>query len=52
MSFYLKEEKKLSFHKIAIILNRDDRTIWTCWHRASKKIGSKRIVNNRKEGGA
>ena len=34
---YLKDEKKLTFHQIAVILNRDDRTIWTCYSRAKKK---------------
>ena len=36
--FYLKEEKHLSYRKIASLLNRDDRTIWTCYSRAKKKI--------------
>jgi len=34
---YLKDEKQLSYHEIAILLNRDDRTIWTCYSRAKKK---------------
>ena len=34
---YLKEEKNLTYHQIAILLNRDDRTIWTCYNRAKKK---------------
>lgn len=34
---YLKDEKKLSYHEIATILNRDDRTIWTVHHRSKKK---------------
>jgi DNA-binding CsgD family transcriptional regulator len=49
MSFYLKEERHLSFHEIALILNRDDRTVWTCWHRAKKKLGSKRISEDFEE---
>ena len=34
---YLKDEKKLTYHEIAVMLNRDDRTIWTCYKRAKKK---------------
>jgi hypothetical protein len=36
---YLKEEQTLNFHKIAVILKRDDRTIWTVYQRAKKKRG-------------
>ncbi len=35
--FYLKEEKGLSFRKIAELLNRDERNIWTVYARARKK---------------
>ncbi|MFH1063698.1 MAG: hypothetical protein V1729_01310 [Candidatus Woesearchaeota archaeon] len=34
---YLKENCNLSFHEIAVLLNRDDRSIWTSYSRASKK---------------
>lgn len=34
---YLHEKKLFSFHQIAILTNRDDRTIWTCYHRAKQK---------------
>lgn len=34
---FLKDTHGLSFHEIAVILNRDDRTIWTCYNRAKKK---------------
>ena len=37
ISEYLKEEKGLSYHEIAVLLKRDDRTIWTCYNRAKKK---------------
>ena len=37
VSEYLKDSKKLSYHEIAVLLNRDDRTIWTCYNRAKKK---------------
>ena len=36
---YLKEKKGLTYHEIAVFLNRDDRTIWTCYNRALKKRG-------------
>ena len=38
MAAHLKDNNMLSFHEIAVLLNRDDRTIWTCYHRAQKKI--------------
>jgi len=34
---YLKDTLSLSYHKIALLLRRDDRTIWTVYHRAKKK---------------
>lgn len=34
---YLKDERQCSLHDIAVLLNRDDRTIWTVYHRAQKK---------------
>lgn len=37
ISEYLKEKKNLTYHEIAVLLNRDDRTIWTCYHRAKTK---------------
>lgn len=40
---YLKDQKHLTFHEIARLLNRDDRTIWTVYTRGKKK---------RKEGSA
>ena len=35
---YLSEEKKLSFNQIAKLLNRDNRTIWSTYHKASGKL--------------
>lgn len=37
ISEYLEDELGMSFHEIAVLLNRDDRTIWTCYSRAKKK---------------
>lgn len=37
---YLKEELKLKFSKIAKLLNRSSKTIWTTCHNAAKKMPS------------
>ena len=34
---YLKNTFGLTYHTIAVLLNRDDRTIWTVYQRANKK---------------
>jgi len=34
---YLKDNFGLNYHKIALLLNRDDRTIWTVYKRAKDK---------------
>lgn len=34
---YLKENCGLSFHEIALLINRDDRSIWTSYSRAASK---------------
>jgi hypothetical protein len=34
---YLKDTFDLAYHKIALLLNRNDRTIWTVYQRAKKK---------------
>jgi DNA-binding transcriptional MerR regulator len=34
---HLKDDLGMSFHEIAVLLNRNDRTIWTCYSRAKKK---------------
>ncbi len=36
---WLKEKPKLSFHEISVLLNRDERNIWTVYHRAKLKRG-------------
>ena len=38
MTAHLKDAVNLSFHEIAVLLNRDDRTIWTCYNRVQKKL--------------
>jgi len=39
---YIKDELKLSYHEIALLLNRDDSTIWTVYNRAKKKRKNER----------
>jgi len=34
---YLKDVCKLSFHQIAVLLRRDDRTVWTSYNKARGK---------------
>ena len=34
---YLKEKRQLPLRSIAMLLNRDERTIWTAYHRGSLK---------------
>ena len=34
---YLKEGRDLNYHQIAILLNRDERNVWTIYNRAVKK---------------
>lgn len=37
ISEYLKETLNMNYHEIAVLMNRDDRTIWTVYNRAKKK---------------
>ncbi|MBW2993590.1 hypothetical protein KY317_03385 [Candidatus Woesearchaeota archaeon] len=41
---YLKDNLGLSYHEIAILTKRDDRTIWTACHRHRKKSTRRRNV--------
>lgn len=34
---YLKDEYSLNYHKIALVIKRDDRTVWTIYKRAMRK---------------
>ena len=34
---YLKEKRNLTYHQIAELVDRDDRTIWTVYNRVIKK---------------
>ena len=35
---YLKDKYKLTYHEIGILLNRDERNIWTSYHQAIRKL--------------
>jgi len=50
---YLHDNKKMRFHDIASIINRDDRTVWTVYRRAKLKRKGiiKSTVNNTKGSG-
>ncbi|MFH0840638.1 MAG: hypothetical protein V1865_01455 [bacterium] len=37
MAEYFREKKKMRYSEIALLLNRDDRTIWTSYKRAKEK---------------
>ena len=37
MCKYLKEHLKMTYHEIALLLDRDDRTIWTVYQHAARK---------------
>jgi len=39
--FYLKNEFNLSYHKIAVVIHRDDRTVWTVYQKAKRKHDEK-----------
>ncbi len=45
---YLKEDINLRFHDIALILNRNDRTIWATYKSACRKRKQKLIVKESK----
>jgi hypothetical protein len=34
---FMKDKRRLSYHEIALMLNRDDRTIWTAYNRTKSK---------------
>lgn len=41
ITVYLKDKKGLTYAQIARLLNRNDRTVWTSYQRAKKKLESK-----------
>jgi DNA-directed RNA polymerase specialized sigma24 family protein len=38
ITVYLKDKKGLTYAQIARLLNRNDRTVWTSYQRAKKKL--------------
>ena len=38
---YLKEKENLTYHEIGLVMNRDERNIWTEYARSKKKRGIK-----------
>ncbi|MBI4150451.1 hypothetical protein HY488_03535 [Candidatus Woesearchaeota archaeon] len=40
---YLKEDCQQTYHQISLLLNRDDRTIWTTYNRMVKTKGEKNV---------
>ena len=34
---FLRDQKGMNYHEIGLLLNRDERTIWTVYNRAKKK---------------
>jgi len=34
---FLKEERNLSYHEIGVLINRNERNVWTLYQRAKKK---------------
>ena len=44
---YMKDSQGLSFHEIALLLNRNDRTVWTVYRRA--KLKRKGLIKNRRQ---
>lgn len=41
VTVFLKDKKKLTYSQIAKLLNRDDRTIWTSYNKAKKKLNKR-----------
>lgn len=38
ITVYMKEHHNLSYHEIAVLLKRDDRTIWATYNNAKQKL--------------
>ncbi len=41
---YLKEELNITYHEIAVMLNRDDRVIWVSYNKARKKAKERFVI--------
>ncbi len=40
----LKEAYQLNYHEVAVLIKRDDRTVWTLYKRAIKKMGAPEAI--------
>lgn len=38
ITVFLKDKKQLSYHEIAVLLKRNDRTIWATYNNAKRKL--------------
>lgn len=45
ISYYLKNNYKLTYHDVAVLLRKNDRTIWTVYQRALKKLSYEKNTN-------
>jgi DNA-binding NarL/FixJ family response regulator len=45
ITVYLKDEKGLTYAQIARLLNRNDRTVWTSYQRAMKKLSKSKSLS-------
>ena len=50
LTVYLKDELNLSYHEIALILNRDDRVVWASYNNAKKKFNGSFVFENNSKG--
>ena len=49
---HLKDKENMTYREIGELLNRDERTIWTVYNRATKKRAKKKdynLINDSKE---
>ena len=40
ISYHLKNNYKLTYHDVAVLLRKNDRTIWTVYQRAVRKLAA------------
>ena len=50
ISYYLKNNYRLTYHDIAVLLRKNDRTIWTVYQRALKKLSYEKNTNLKERG--
>ena len=47
ITVYLRDKKSMTYAEIARLLNRNDRTVWTSYQRAKKKVQSNKSNNGK-----